>query len=96
MDTEINAPEPQRGGIGFSFWELATAIFNKRYKWRTLTDFLAFTCNQCEELGLIERIRLKGDFDRAVLTPLGSRVLGMVELDLHLKRERIHIPFQVI
>ncbi|MGB9774841.1 MAG: hypothetical protein ACP5N6_15495 [Anaerolineae bacterium] len=79
-----------------SYWQLATALFGKRYAWRTLTDFLSFTCNQCEELGLVERIKLKGDSDRAILTPLGSRVLGLIEVDLHLKRERIHIPLQAV
>lgn len=85
-------PEPEERAFGY--WELATALFGKHYAWRTLTDFLAFTCNQCEELGLVERIKLPGDYDRAMLMPLGARILGFMELDLHLKRERIHIPMQ--
>ncbi len=89
------APEPQAGEEAHSYWYLATALFGKNYAWRTLTDFLAFTCNQCEELGLVDRLRLRGNYDRVVLTSLGSRVLGLVELDLHIKRERLQIPLHV-
>lgn len=90
------APEPhEENDPTFGYWQLATAIFGKRYSWRTITDFLSFTCNQCEELGLVERIKLEGAHDRVVLTSLGSRVLSLIEVDLHLKRERIHIPMQV-
>jgi hypothetical protein len=92
-----NAPEPESlQDSAYGYWQLATALFGKRYAWRTLTDFLAFTCNQCEEIGLVERVKLQGDSDRAILTPLGSRVLGLMEIDLHLKRERIHIPLQAV
>ena len=90
-----SAPEPESPqDSAYGYWQLATALFGKRYAWRTITDFLAFTCNQCEELGLVERVKLRGDSDRAILTPLGSRVLGLIEMDLHIKRERIHIPLQ--
>ncbi|MFN4179311.1 MAG: hypothetical protein ACK4I8_03275 [Armatimonadota bacterium] len=90
------APEPtSENDPAFSYWQLAMALFGKRYSWRTITDFLSFTCNQCEELGLVERIKIEGASDRAILTPLGSRILGLMEIDLHLKRERIHIPMQV-
>lgn len=93
---KATAPEPTAPKeMAFSYWELATALLGKRYAWRTLTDFLAFTCNQCEELGLVERLRLQGDYDRVILTSLGSRVLGLVELELHMKRERIQIPLHV-
>jgi len=86
------AKEPQPNEKAFDYWHLLIALIGKRYSWRTLTDFLAFTCNQCEELGLVNRLRLQGDYDRVVLTALGSRVLGLLELDLHLKRERVQIP----
>ncbi len=89
------APEPRPGEEAYNYWHLATALFGKDYAWRTLADFLSFTCNQCEELGLVDRLRLQGDYDCVVLTSLGSRVLGLVELDLHLKRERLQIPLQV-
>lgn len=86
------AKEPQPGEKAFDYWHLAEGLIGKRYSWRTITDFLAFSCNQCEELGLVDRVKLQGDHDRAVLTSLGSRVLGLLELDLHLKRERVQIP----
>ncbi len=64
------------------------------YKSSTLTKLLDFTCNQCVELGLVERIM---DFKKTpvysvVLTSLGSRVLGFFELFLHLKREQVTLP----
>jgi len=52
--------------------------------------------NICEELGLVERLHGQHHHhQQVVLTSLGSRVLGLLELDLHLKRERMQIPLQV-
>lgn len=62
------------------------------YRWSTASELLAFTCNQCEELELVFRMKIKGRFDKVMLTQLGSRVLGFIELYLHLKREQIQIP----
>ena len=71
-------------------------LFGKSYRWTTVRKLLLFTCNQCEELELVERMRLsKSRYDRVVLTTLGSRVLGYLELYLHLKREQIQIPLQI-
>lgn len=71
-------------------------LFGKSYRWTTVRELLLFTCNQCEELELVERMRLhKSKYDRVVLTTLGSRVLGYLELYLHLKREQLQIPLQV-
>jgi len=71
-------------------------LFGKDYKWNTAKELLLFTCNQCEELGLVERMRiLESAYDRVVLTSLGSRVLGYLELYLHLRREQLQIPLQV-
>jgi len=71
-------------------------LFGTSYKWTTIRELLLFTCNQCEELELTERMKLhKSRYDRVVLTTLGSRVLGYLELYLHLKREQIQIPLQV-
>jgi hypothetical protein len=71
-------------------------LLNKSYKWTTVRELLLFTCNQCEELDLVERMRLsKSMYDRVVLTSLGSRVLGYLELYLHLKREQLQIPLQI-
>jgi hypothetical protein len=65
------------------------------YSEGTVCDFLCFTCNHCEELGLIDRIKTSGQFDRAVFTSLGSRVLNYLEMDINFKREKIQIPLQV-
>jgi len=71
-------------------------LFGKSYRWTTVRELLLFTCNQCEELELVERMRFsKSRYDRVVLTTLGSRVLGYLELYLHLRRERIQIPLQI-
>jgi len=60
-----------------------------------LCNWLNFVCKHTEELGLVERIKTDVEFDRATLTSLGSRVLGFIEMDLHLKRERLQIPLQL-
>jgi len=66
------------------------------YNMRTARRFMSFTCNQCEELGLVEKIKLPNkDYHKVTLTTLGSRVLGFLELYLHLKREEIQIPIQL-
>jgi len=71
-------------------------LFGKSYRWTTIRKLLIFTCNQCEELELVERMRLsKSKYDRVVLTTLGSRVLGYLELYLHLRREQLQIPLQI-
>lgn len=71
-------------------------LFGKSYRWTTVRELLLFTCNQCEELDLVDRMRLsRSAYDRVVLTTLGSRVLGYLELYLHLKREQLQIPLQI-
>lgn len=71
-------------------------LFGKTYRWTTIRELLLFTCNQCEELELVERMRLsKSIYDRVVLTTLGSRVLGYLESYLHLRREQLQIPLQI-
>lgn len=76
--------------------KFANFLFGKDYQWETVKDLLSFTCNQCEELGLVERMKIENsDYDKAVLTTHGSRVLGWLELYLHLKREQIQIPLQI-
>ena len=72
------------------------SLFGKTYRWTTVRELLSFTCNQCEELELVERIKIsKSPWDRVMLTTLGSRVLGYLELYLHLKREQLQIPLQI-
>ncbi|MCJ7458873.1 MAG: hypothetical protein MUP17_07765 [candidate division Zixibacteria bacterium] len=76
--------------------EFVNFLFGKSYRWNTAIELLQFTCNQCEELELVERMKLqKTKFDRVVLTTLGSRVLGYLELYLHLRREQLQIPLQI-
>lgn len=71
-------------------------LFSKDYRWQTVKDLISFTCNQCEELGLVERVFIvNSEFDRCILTPLGSRMLGYLELYLHLKRETYQIPLEI-
>jgi hypothetical protein len=76
--------------------EFINFLFGKTYRWGTVRELLLFTCNHCEELELVERMRLaRSGYDRAVMTSLGSRVLGFLELHQHLKREQIQIPLQI-
>jgi hypothetical protein len=76
--------------------EFVNFLLGKSYRWNTASELLQFTCNQCEELELVERMRLsKSMYDRIVLTTLGSRVLGYLELYLHLRREQLQIPLQI-
>lgn len=76
--------------------EFVNFLFGKSYKWSTVRKLLLFTCNQCEELELAERMRLpESRYDRVLLTTLGSRVLGYLELYLHLRREQVQIPLEV-
>lgn len=67
------------------------------YKYTILTKLMDFTCNQCIELGLVDKIPTpkKNTTYQVVLTTIGSRVLGFLELYLHLKREQIQIPLQI-
>ena len=75
--------------------EFANAFLGTNYSQITLSNWLNFVCTHCQELDLIERIKTEQKYDRAILTTLGSRVLGFIEMDLHLKREKIQIPLQV-
>ncbi len=76
--------------------EFINFLFSKSYSWNTASELLSFTCNQCEELNIVSRIKVKNNpFDKVILTQLGSRVLGFLELYLHLKREQIQIPLSL-
>ena len=71
-------------------------ILNSSYSARTLKELMQQLCNYCVELELVERIVNKDcQYDKLLLTSLGSRVIGYFDLFLHLKRERIQIPLQV-
>lgn len=63
----------------------------------SMGNVLTWSRNYCRELGLIEVIKgEQGGSERAVMTTLGSRIYGLLELTQSLKREIIHIPQQVI
>jgi len=75
--------------------DFANKFLGTDYSEITMCNWLNFVCTHTEELGLVERIKTEVEFDRATLTSLGSRVLGFIEMDLHLKRERLQIPLQL-
>lgn len=71
-------------------------FFGTDYRPGPLTRLVRFTFTQCMELGLVDRIETPPQQPtfKAFLTSLGSRVLGFLELYLHLKREQLQIPLQ--
>ena len=75
--------------------EFANSFLGTNYTQGVISNWLNFICTHCEELDLVERIKTNTENDRAVLTSLGSRILGFIEMDLHLKRERAQIPLQI-
>jgi hypothetical protein len=75
--------------------DFANSFLSTDYSEITLCNWLNFICTHAEELELVERVKTKTEYDRATLTSLGSRVLGFIEMDLHLKRERTQIPLQL-
>ncbi|UCH89738.1 MAG: hypothetical protein JSV49_03560 [Thermoplasmata archaeon] len=71
-------------------------FFGSSYNLQTLKAHFRQLYKYCHELGLIERILCKNaNYDKAVLTSLGSRVLTCFELNLHIARERHQIPLQI-
>lgn len=75
--------------------DFTNSFLGTDYSQGTISNWLNFICTHCQELGLVERIKTNSENDRAILTSLGSRVLGFIEMDLHLKRERTQIPLQI-
>jgi hypothetical protein len=76
--------------------EFINFLFSKSYRWNSASELLSFTCNQCEELDLVSKVKMRGQgFDKVIMMQLGSRVLGFLELHLHLKREQIQIPLSI-
>lgn len=72
-------------------------FFGTDYKPSTLVRLVRFTFNECIELGLVDAIETPSHEPtfKAFFTSLGSRVLGFLELYLHLKREQAQIPLQM-
>ena len=57
-------------------------------------DMLYWASKFCEELELVRRVEEKQEYDKVVLTSLGSRVHTFLENLLLLKREMIQIPIE--
>lgn len=86
----------EHGDIGQARLGYLNNFLGTSYRPGPLTRLIRFTFNQCEELGLVEAIERdsRDPTFRAFLTSAGSRVLGFLELYLHLKREQLQIPLQ--
>jgi hypothetical protein len=66
------------------------------YNLETLKSHFMQLYKYSNELGMLERISCRGEnYDKAMLTSLGSRVLFCFELNLQLARERHQIPLQI-
>jgi len=76
-------------------FDFVNSFLKTNYTEGVVADLLKFSCNHCIELGLVEKIRTQGYYDRAILTNLGSRVLNLLDMDLNLKREKIQIPLNL-
>jgi len=76
--------------------DLVNSLFGVSYKKRTMFELLNFTCNFCTELGLVERIKSNGEYDRIYLTPLGIEVNNIFSLDLQIKKNRLNLNFKYL
>jgi hypothetical protein len=86
----------EHGSIGADRLTYLNNFLGTSYRPGSLTRLVRFTFNQCVELGLVDAIETPHHQPtfKAFLTSLGSRVLGFLELYLHLKREQLQIPLQ--
>jgi len=76
--------------------DLVNGLFDVSYKKRTMYELLNFTYNFCMELGLVDRIRSNGKYDRLYLTPLGIEVNNIFSLDLQAKKSRLNLNFKYL
>jgi hypothetical protein len=76
--------------------DLVNGLFGVSYKKRTMYELLNFTCNFCMELGLVDRIKSNGKYDRIFLTPLGIEVNNIFSLDLQAKKSRLNLSFKYL
>ncbi len=76
--------------------DLANGLFNVKYRFRTMYEFLNFTCNWCIELGLVDKIKTTSNYDKVYLTPLGIEINNIFSLDLQLKRNRLNLNFKYL
>lgn len=71
------------------------SLFDTNYTEGVLADLIKFTCNHCEELGMIYKVKTNEFYDKIRMTTLGSRILNLMDLTLSLKRESVQIPLQI-
>ncbi len=76
--------------------DLVNGLFGVSYKKRTMYELLNFTCNFCMELGMVNRIRSNGEYDRVFLTPLGIEINNIFSLDLQAKKSRLNLSFKYL
>jgi len=76
--------------------DLVNGLFGVSYKKRTMYELLNFTYNFCMELGLVDRIRSNGKYDRLYLTPLGIEINNIFSLDLQAKKSRLNLNFKYL
>jgi len=76
--------------------DLVNGLFGVSYKIRTMYELLNFICNFCMELGLVERVKSNGKYDRIYLTPLGIEVNNILSLDLQVKKSRLNLNFKYL
>jgi hypothetical protein len=76
--------------------EIANGLFRVNYKSRTMYEFLNFACNWCMELGLVDKIKSAGNYDRIYLTPLGIEINNIFSLDLQIKKSRLNLNFKYL
>jgi len=86
----------EKADIGLDRLTYLNNFLGTSYRPGPLTRLIRFTFNQAFELGLVDAIEtpVHAPTFKAFLTSLGSRVLGFLELYLHLQRERLQIPLQ--
>lgn len=76
--------------------DLVNGLFGVSYKKRTMFELLNFTYNFCSELGLVERVKSGGRYDRIYLTPLGVEVNNIFSLELQTKKSRLNLNFKYL
>lgn len=75
-------------------WRVANLLMGTEFNSTTTRDMLYWACKFCEELELVHKLEGKQQYDKAILTSLGSRVHAFLENLLLLRREMIQIPLE--
>jgi hypothetical protein len=87
---------PKNHNIEQNKLEIARGLFNVSYNGRTMHEFLAWCCNYCIELGLVEKINSTSGYDQVFLTPLGVEINNIFSIDLTLKKNRMNLSFKYL